>query len=58
MEWRSVQELRPRASTSGGQSAGIESVAVEGAVLDAAGPPFIIDVHDLNAAPEVQERHL
>ena len=28
MEWRSVQEARPRASTSGGQSAGRKGAAV------------------------------
>lgn len=35
MEWRSVQEERPRASTSGGQSDGREETAVDvgGAVV-------------------------
>lgn len=54
MEWRSVQELRPRASTSGGQSeAGATMGAV--AVLEVLVSARAIDIQE---ATEVQERQL
>lgn len=67
---RRVHEARPSCSTSGGQSVGVvsvracEAVDVEVNVEDfcaaapAGAPPFIMDDHCLNAAPELQERHL
>lgn len=57
--WRSVQEARPSASTSGGQSSG--RVAGTEAVAALVAPPssevFVADMA-AQAPNEVQERHL
>lgn len=62
MEWRSVHDERPRASTSGGQSFGGEVVLVvvaeEVVAAVDAGAPFIMADQFLKAAPELHERHL
>lgn len=55
MEWSNVHDERPSCSTSGGQSEGVSSPAL---AAGATGAPFIIAVQFLNAAPELQDRHL
>jgi hypothetical protein len=57
MEWSSVQEERPRASTSGGQSVGREGAAVGWAVV----VDFLVGILPEKAkreATSLQVRHL
>lgn len=57
MEWRSVQEERPRASTSGGQSAGREVVVDAGATA-AAVVGFFLPAKAKREATSLQVRQL
>jgi hypothetical protein len=60
MEWRSVHELRPRASTSGGQSDGIANVAAAPVVAPAGFAVFLglVPVMANQEDTSVQVRHL
>lgn len=54
MEWSSVQVLRPRVSTSAGQSVAGDTEAATGAAFMV----FACDAHAEKAIFEEQERHL
>jgi hypothetical protein len=60
IEWRSVQELRPRASTSGGQSDGIANVAARPLDTSAGFAVFLgfVPVMANHEDTSVQVRHL
>jgi hypothetical protein len=61
MEWRSVQEERPRSSTSGGQSAGSViggANAVALGLVEGAFAPLRLLVIEAQSRTEVQVRHL